>query len=196
MERLDCPANDVEPHYIVMNQVDDQRKPLLLVQVERDDQNQPEKRRHRHHRDFEPTLHHIRSEHDQLGAEVANLNCSQDHCLGEEVVDEEGVDGSEEEGEYRLLQGFKENSQQRDLFAVLHEVLDELSVMDQEESQPADREEDEEEEEYQHEALPYFVVHICGVEEAALREEVEGELLNISLEDYQKENSVEGILSY
>ena len=67
--------------------------------------------------------------------------------------------------------------------------------MDQEERQPANHKDEEEEEKYQHEAFPQFVVHICGVEEAALWEEVEGKLLNISLEDYQKENSIEGILS-
>ena len=34
----------------------------------------------------------------------------------------------------------------------------------------------------------------CGVEQAALREEVEGKLLDISFTDYQKENCVEGVL--
>ena len=68
--------------------------------------------------------------------------------------------------------------------------------MNQEKRQPANHKDEEEEEKYQHEASPYLVVHICGVEEAALREEVEGELLNISFKDYQKESSVEEILSY
>ena len=40
--------------------------------------------------------------------------------------------------------------------------------MNQEERQPANYEDEEEEEKYQHEAFPQLVVHICGVEEAAL----------------------------
>lgn len=109
MERLDCPADDVEPDNVVMNEVDDQGKSLLFIQVERDDQDQPEKGRNWHQYNFESAARNIRSKHVQLSKKVASLDYPKDHSLGEKVVDEEGVDSSEEEREDRLLQGFKEN---------------------------------------------------------------------------------------
>ena len=105
------------------------------------------------------------------------------------------MNGAEDEREDPLFERLQQDGQEGNLPAVLHEVLDQLLVVDQEEGEPTDREDDQGEEEEQHEDPPQLVEWGRGVEEAALREEVEGELLYIPLEQDEDQDAVEGVLA-
>ena len=63
-----------------------------------------------------------------------------------------------------------------------------------EEEQPAHRKYDHHEEEINHDYIGYFVGKVGAEEVPALREEVEGKLLHVSLIDDEEEYSVERVL--
>ena len=67
--------------------------------------------------------------------------------------------------------------------------------MECKEEQPSNRKDDEEEEKVYHEYIGYFVAEIEAEEIFALWEEVECELLNIALVDYEQKNSIEGVFA-
>ena len=102
---------------------------------------------------------------------------------------------SEQQGEDCPFQRLKYYCPHIVFFAILEKVLDQFAVMECKEEQPSNRKDDEEEEKVYHEYIGYFVAEIEAEEIFALWEEVECELLNIALVDYEQKNSIECVFA-
>ena len=111
-----------------------------------------------------------------------------------EVVDQQGVDGSEEKRVDRPLEGLKGDSLYGGLLGILEEVLNEFAVVEGEPKQPPDAEDNEEEEKEDEGDVGQLVAEVEAEEGPALVEEVEGELLDVPLVDDEEEHAREGVL--
>ena len=56
MNKLYCPADEVEPYEVIVDEVDNEGHALGLVQVESGNEEQSEDRGHNEHADFELVL--------------------------------------------------------------------------------------------------------------------------------------------
>ena len=186
MDKFDSPADEVEPDEVIVDEIDDEGHALGLVQVEGGNEEQSEDRGHNEHADFELVLWDWGAEGVDFDYEVGSLEEGEDDGLVGQIVDKQGVDGSEEEGVDRPLEGLEGDCLHGGLLGVLEEVFDQLAVVEGEPEQPPDAEDDEEEEKEDDGHVGQLVAEVEAEEGLALVEEVEGELLDIALVDYEE----------
>ena len=111
-----------------------------------------------------------------------------------QVVDQQRVDGSEEEGVDRPLEGLEGYCLHGGLLGILEKVLHQFAVVEGEPEQPPNAEDDEEEEKEDKGHVGQLVAEVEAEEGLALVEEVEGELLDIALVDDEEQHAREGVL--
>ena len=94
-----------------------------------------------------------------------------------------------------LLERFQEYCIKSDFFIILQEVFDQFFVVKEEPSESSNWEDNKNEEEIEHEDSSYFVSQIDTEKELTLWEEVEGKLLYIAFEDYQKKYTIKRVFA-
>ena len=195
MKQLHGPANQVEPDQVVVDQVYHSRMPLQLVEVKGHDEEESQERSQEEHADLELVERDHSPQGVKLDEEVAQFDQEQDDCLEQQVVDQERVNGPEQQGVGRPFEGLEDHCLFAVVPAVLQEVLDEFLVVKVEPEQSADAEDDQEEKEEDHGHVEQLVGEVEAEEVPALEEEVEGELLDVPLVDQHQEQPEEGVLS-
>ena len=178
----------------MMNKVDDHRAALLLIKVESHDEEHSQERGCQQHCSLELVERSHWSQSKWLGYEVTQLHYSESYCLYQKIVNQQSMDAAEEKRKDRPFKGFDEDCLHVSLLWVLKEVLHQLSVVEGEEEESSHWEDDHDEEEVDHDHVRYLVSKVDAEEVSALSEEVESELLDVSLIDNEEEDAIEGVL--
>lgn len=127
------------------------RAALLEEEVKRDDQSHPKQWGNGEDYHFKLEHHCPCLQKGQFRTEITHLDNSEDDCLKGQIIDEERVGETEEQGEEWFLQGLKHQEVERHYLVLLSEVLDKFSIVELEPDESSHWEEEGDEEEVSHE---------------------------------------------
>ena len=92
--RFNDPANEIGPHQVMMNQVDNYRTPCTLVHVKRHYQDESQERCQRQDEYLEPVFGTKGVETVHFTTEIGYFDPANDHCVQNFMIDEEGMESS------------------------------------------------------------------------------------------------------